>query len=45
MDHMPHMHALAVRNVPKSGREPDDVLAYVHLAVGDIVAAAANLAR
>jgi transketolase len=45
MDGGPRVHGLAVRNVPKSGRTPDDVLAYVHLAVSDIVAAAAGLAR
>jgi len=31
--------------MPKSGRKPDEVLAYVHLAVADIVAAVAGLAR
>lgn len=45
MDGGPRVHGLAVRNMPKSGRTPDDVLAYVHLAVSDIVAAAAGLAR
>lgn len=45
MDGSPRVQALAVRNMPKSGRTPDDVLAYVHLAVGDIVEAAAGLER
>ena len=45
MNGAPRVHSLAVRNMPKSGRTPDDVLAYVHLAVGDIVMAAASLAR
>jgi transketolase len=36
---------LAVRNFPKSGRTPDDVLAYVHLSVAEIVQAAENLIR
>ncbi len=44
-DRAPRVHALAVRNMPKSGRKPDEVLAYVHLAVADIVAAVAGLAR
>jgi transketolase len=30
---------LYVRNIPKSGREPDDVLQYVHLGAKDILAA------
>jgi transketolase len=30
---------LTVRNIPKSGREPADVLAYCHLSVADIVKA------
>jgi transketolase len=36
---------LAVRNIPKSSRTPDDVLAYVHLSVAEIVHAADNLTR
>ncbi|UAK25623.1 transketolase [Sphingomonas nostoxanthinifaciens] len=35
----PMVQSLAVHVMPKSGRTPDDVLGYVHLAVGDIVAA------
>ncbi len=45
MDGAPRVHSLAVHNMPKSGRTPDDVLAYVHLAVSDIVETAAGLAR
>ena len=41
----PRIWALAARNMARIGRTPDDVLAYVHLAVSDIVAAAAGLAR
>jgi hypothetical protein len=36
---------LAVRNIPKSGRTADDVLAYVHLSVPEIVQAATTLTR
>ena len=43
-DGAPRVVALTVRNVPKSGRSADDVLAYVHLSVDDIVRAAAGLA-
>ena len=39
------VQALTVRTMPKSGRTPDDVLAYVHLSVDEIVAAAATAAR
>jgi transketolase len=39
------VRSLAVRNIPKSGRTADDVLAYVQLSLGDIVAAAERLAR
>jgi transketolase len=39
----PLVHALAVHRIPKSGRTADDVLAYVHLSVDDIVEAAAGL--
>jgi hypothetical protein len=35
----------AVRNIPKSGRTADDVLAYVHLSVAEIVQAAKTLTR
>lgn len=36
----PKVRSLVVRRMPKSGRTPDEVLDYVHLGVGDIVAAA-----
>jgi transketolase len=36
---------LTVHNIPKSGRTSDDVLAYVHLSVGEIVQAAENFTR
>jgi transketolase len=39
IDGSPLVKPLAVHVMPKSGRKPDDVLGYVHLAVGDIVAA------
>jgi len=41
----PQVQALAVRNIPKSGRTAEDVLAYVHLSVDEIVAAAMAAAR
>jgi transketolase len=41
----PRVRMLTVRNIPKSGRTADDVLAYVHLSVADIVEAAKALAR
>jgi transketolase len=41
----PPVRMLAVRNIPKSGRTADDVLAYVHLSVAEIVHAAKTLAR
>jgi transketolase len=41
----PRVCMLAVRNIPKSGRTPDDVLAYVHLSVAEIVQAAKTLTR
>ena len=41
----PRVHALAVRTMPKSGRTPDDVLAYVRLGVADIVSAVEAAAR
>ena len=43
MQGAPRVHGLAVHRIPKSGRTPDDVLGYVHLAVDDIVKAAAQL--
>jgi transketolase len=42
-DDGPGVHMLAVRNIPKSGRTADDVLAYVHLSVAEIVQAAKTL--
>ena len=39
------LRMLAVRNIPKSGRKADDVLAYVHLSVAEIVQAAKTLTR
>jgi transketolase len=39
------VQSLAVRIIPKSGRSADDVLAYVQLSLGDIIAAAERLAR
>jgi transketolase len=44
-DEAPHVQALCVHNIPKSGRNPEDVLAYVHLSVEEIVAVAAKAAR
>jgi transketolase len=41
----PRVRMLAVRNIPKSGRTADDVLAYVHLSVPEIVQAAKTLIR
>ena len=41
----PRLRMLAVRNIPKSGRTAEDVLAYVHLSVTEIVQAAETLAR
>jgi transketolase len=41
----PRVHMLAVRNIPKSGRTADDVLAYVHLSVAEIVHEAKTLTR
>jgi transketolase len=41
----PRVYMLAVRNIPKSGRKADDVLAYVHLSVAEIVQAAETLLR
>jgi transketolase len=39
----PRVRMLTVRNIPKSGRTADDVLAYVHLSVAEIVQAAKTL--
>jgi transketolase len=39
----PRIHSLAVRMMPKSGRKPDDVLAYVHLSVDEIASTASTL--
>jgi transketolase len=44
-DDAPRVHSLCVHNIPKSGRTPEDVLAYVHLSVEEIVAAAVKEAR
>jgi hypothetical protein len=44
-DGAPHAQALCVHNIPKSGRTPEDVLAYVHVSVEEIVAAAVKAAR
>ncbi|MCO6417403.1 transketolase [Siccirubricoccus sp. KC 17139] len=44
-DDAPQVRALAVHNIPKSGRTPEDVLAYVQLSVDQIVAAAMAAAR
>jgi transketolase len=41
----PRVRMLAVRNIPKSGRTAEDVLAYVHLSVAEIVQAANALTR
>jgi hypothetical protein len=38
------VRSLFVRNIPKSGRTPDDLLAYVHVSVAEIVRTAAELA-
>ena len=39
----PRVKSLAVRMMPKSGRKPDDVLAYVHLSVDEIASTASTL--
>jgi transketolase len=44
-DEAPQVRSLCVHNIPKSGRTPEDVLAYVHLSVQDIIAAALKAAR
>jgi transketolase len=40
----PRARSLFVRNIPKSGRTPDDLLAYVHVSVAEIIRTAAELA-
>jgi transketolase len=35
--------SMYVKNLPKSGKTPEDVLAYVHLSEGDIVAKAKSM--
>ena len=40
----PRVHSMTVRRFPKSGRSPEDLLAYVGLSEDDIVATAASLA-
>ncbi len=37
------VHNMVVRNLPKSGKTPEDVLAYVHLSEADILATARTL--
>jgi len=37
------VHNMVVRNIPKSGKTPEDVLAYCHLSEADIVKTAASL--
>jgi transketolase len=44
-DPAPQVKSLCVHNIPKSGLTPEDVLAYVHLSVAEIVAAAAKAAQ
>ena len=44
-DRGPTIQSMCVRTMPKSGRSADDVLAYVGLAVDDIVTRATSLAR
>ena len=44
-DDGPTIHSMCVRDMPKSGRSADDVLAYVGLAIDDIVARAMMSAR
>ncbi len=41
----PRVQSLFVRKIPKSGRTPDDVLAYVHLSVPEIARAAMKVAE
>jgi transketolase len=41
----PRVRMLTVRNIPKSGRTAEDVLAYVHLSVAEIVEAVKTLTR
>ena len=44
-DGAPRVQSLCVHNIPKSGLTPEDVLAYVHLSVDEIVAAGVKAAR
>jgi transketolase len=44
-DGAPQVRALTVRNIPKSGHTAEDVLAYVHLSVDEIVRAVTAAAR
>jgi transketolase len=44
-DQAPQVQSLCVHNIPKSGLTPEDVLAYVHLSVEEIVTAAVKAAR
>jgi hypothetical protein len=39
------VQSLCVHNIPKSGLTPEDVLAYVHLSVEEIVSAAVKAVR
>jgi hypothetical protein len=41
----PCVGMLALRNIPKSGRTADDLLAFVHLSLPEIVQAAETLTR
>ncbi|WP_428395575.1 transketolase [Lichenicoccus sp.] len=41
----PRVHSMNVSRIPKSGRSPDDLLAYVNLSVDDIVRTAASLVQ
>ncbi len=42
-DRAPRLRSMMVRDIPKSGRTADDVLAFVHLSVAEIVRAAQAL--
>ena len=44
-DQSPRVQSLCVHNIPKSGLTPEDVLAYVHLSVEEIVSAAVKAVR
>ena len=41
----PRVHSMNVGRIPKSGRSPDDLLAYVHLSVGEVERTAASLVQ